>query len=271
MIDFDKVTIIIPHLGESANEEYSIEQCVRSLIETVPQMKILIAKNGVNNCTHASDVWTKKQGQGIAVNAAVATVNTEWIMVSNSDMVYPPNWWENLTNGLSDDVLCVSPKLIEPRPGALTFGIYFCGGAGGDFDKEKWLNFAKDYQGQGLRTGFNLPFLIKRDVFNLIGQYDINFDPWGSNSDSCLQTRIMLAGIQPMQNTNAIVYHFSQTSGTGNPENRPFWQRNWDYYINKYGFERKSSPDIWTSQNIIDYDKLKFHPWWEGYYAKKML
>ena len=118
------------------------------------------------------------------------------------------------------------------------------------------------------RTGFNLPFLIKRELFNLIGQYDINFDPWGSNSDSCLQTRIMLAGVQPYQNTNSIVYHFSTTSGGSNSDYHSFWEKNWHYYIKKYGFSRADSPIIWTSEDIIQYDKLIYKPEWMGKYGK---
>ncbi len=267
MINPEKCTIIIPHLGESAGEEYSIEQCIRSLMETVPQMKFLIAKNGPKECAHSSDVWVSQQDQGTAVNAAVATTDTEWIFVTNSDMVYPSGWWENLTSGLPDEIMCVSPKLIEPRPGAPTFGVYFCGGAGGDFDKQKWLEYAKNYTGQGLRTGFNLPFLIKRELWDTIGGYDINYRPWGSNSDSDLEYKIRLAGIQPMQNTNCIVYHFGQTSGTFSPDNRGFWDKNWHYFINKWGIERASSPDIWTATFKIPVDQLKYRPSWMWKYV----
>ena len=68
----------------------------------------------------------------------------------------------------------------------------------------------KEHMGYGgLRTGFNLPFLIKRELWDMVGGYDINYDPWGSNGDSDLEYKIRLAGVQPYQNTNSIVYHFS--------------------------------------------------------------
>lgn len=273
MIDKSSVTVIIPHLGGTKESEYALSQCLLSLEESSwPAENIIVSVNGGKCQEHYANVKIDAQGQEKAVNAAATTVNTPWIFVTNDDMQYAPGWWEELTFPMEgrEEILCISPKLIEPRAGAPTFEVYFCGGAGGDFDKQKWLEFAKNYKKNEmpLRTGFNLPFLIKKELWDLINGYDVNFSPWGSNSDSCLQTRIMLAGVQPYQNTNAIVYHFSQTSGTGREENRPYWQKNWDYYIEKYGFERASSPEIWVSQNIIDWDKLKFKPWWLNFYKK---
>ncbi len=267
MIDTSQVDIVIPHLGYTKEEEYSLDQCLLSLKETVPDIRVIIAKNG-NPCSHNNfDVWVKEQDQGMAVNAAVSITDTEWIMVSNSDMVYAPGWFEKLT---AIERSCISPQLVEPRQGAPTFIEYFCGGAGGDFDKAKWLEFAKNHLDtvQFLRTGFNLPFLIKRELWDTIQGYDINYRPWGSNADSDLEYKIRLAGVQPYQNTNAIVYHFGQSSGTFSPDNRPFWDKNWHYFISKWGFERASTDQgIWTADFVIPEDKLKYKPAWKDKYA----
>jgi len=275
MIDTSQVSIVIPHLGQTSEQEYALDQCLQSLKETFSG-KILVVANGRKTCNHEWNIHIADQGQCKAVNAAAATVNTPWIFVTNDDMVYAPNWFEKLTKPInlqmessvpSYEIKCISPKLIEPRAGAPTFEVYFCGGAGGDFDKVKWLEFVSNYKGQGLRTGFNLPFLIKKELWDLISGYDVAYDPWGSNGDSDLQAKIHLAGIQPYQNTNAIVYHFAETSGTSSPENRPYWQKNWDYFISKFGFERQSSPMVWESVDIINYNKLKYKPFWMNHYA----
>src|SRR3989304_7651536 len=274
MIDKSQITLIIPHLGGSNESEYALSQCLTSLNETAPDIKKIVAINGRKCLTHSPDIFVAEQGQNTATNAAVATTNTEWIMVSNDDQVYPSGWWEKLTNNLFDSltvwgelkIKCISPKLIEPIDGAPTFEKYFCGGAGGDFDKQKFLDFAKNHQGQGVRTGFNLPFLIKRELWDTVGGYDINYDPWGSNGDSDLEYKIKLAGVQSYQNTNCVVYHFSQTSGTSHPENRPYWQKNWDYFIEKWGFERASGNAIWQADFDIPQEKLKYKPSWMGKY-----
>jgi hypothetical protein len=226
-------------------------------------------------------IHVEEQGQCKAVNAAAATVNTPWIFVTNDDMVYAPGWFDRLTTNLVGEEImgkipaCISPQLVEPKLGAPTFLIEFCGGAGGDFNKEKWLDYAKKMvldslsydQNKGIRTGFNLPYLISKELWDTVGGYDVNYDPWGSNSDSDLEYKIRLAGIQPYQNTNCLVYHFSQTSGTFHPDNQSYWQKNWDYFIEKWGFPR-TDEGIWEASFTIP-ETNKFHPEWEGKYGSK--
>ncbi len=272
MINPKDVTIIIPHLGETKEQEYSFDECYASLRESAPEIRIVVAKNG-GACHHPRDVRVVSQGQCKAVNAAVAITNTPWIMVTNDDMVYPSGWFDDLTGGtlgiglISDADTCISPQLVEPRSGAPTFIEYFCGGAGGDFDKQKFFDFCKkDRLEKQISKGFNLPFLIKRDIWDLVGGYDINYDPWGSNSDSDLLYKIKLAGVEPYQNHNCLVYHFSQTSGTFESQNRSAWQKNWDYFIQKWGFPR-TDEGIWEASFTIPDEGRKFRPTWEGHYG----
>jgi len=186
-------------------------------------------------------------------------------------MIYPPYWWDMLVmdGDWLDKYSCVSPKLVEPRPGAPTFLVEPFGGAGGDFDKQKFLSFVKNYQTPNkrflLKRGFNLPFLIKKELWDLVGGYDINYDPWGSNGDSDLEYKIKLAGVQPQQNEACLVYHFSQTSGTFNPENDSYRFANYAYFKEKWGFDR-TDDGIWEATFEIPDEGRIFRPWWEGYY-----
>ena len=262
MIQQSDVTIIIPHLGETKEQEYAFDECYASLRESTPEIKIVVAKNG-GACHHPRDVRVVSQGQCKAVNAGVAITNTPWILITNDDMIYAPGWWDVFSDFTFSQ--CISPLLVEPRPGAPTFEVCPCGGAGGDFDKQKFFDFNSKYIGKGIRTGFNMPVLITRELWELVGGYDINYDPWGSNSDSDLEYKIKLAGVQPYQNTNCLVYHFGQTSGTFESQNREAWQKNWDYFIKKWGFPR-TDEGIWEATFEIPKEN-KFHPWWEGYYA----
>jgi len=286
MIDKSQVSIIIPHLGTTDAQVFALRNCLSSFLETC-KINIIVAYNGlgelkeggsgtgflkeiVENQDRISYLQLQKQGQGIAVNAAIATVTTPWVMVTNDDMIYAPRWFEKLTENITDDMLCISPQLVEPQQGAPTFLTYFCGGAKGDFNKEQWLNFAFSHYNskivKPIRTGFNLPFLIRKDLWDTVGGYDPNYDPWGSNGDSDLEYKIRLAGIQPYQNTNCIVYHFSQTSGTFEPQNHSFWQKNWEYFRNKWGFYR-TDKRIWEADFIMPDKERIFRPDWEGKYA----
>jgi GT2 family glycosyltransferase len=266
MIDPKNCTVIIPHLGGTPESEFALDECLKSLQETSPEgLKIVLALNGDKCQKHDGEIRIKSQGQCKAVNSAVAMTNTEWIMITNDDMIYKNLWWNKLTDNLSNEVYCVSPQLVEPIQGAPSFIRYFCGGAGGDFNKQKWIDFSENYKGEGLRTGFNLPFLIKRDLWDMVQGYDISYDPYGSNSDSDLEYKIRLAGVQPMQNTNCIVYHFSQTSGTFFPENSSYWGKNWQYFIDKWGFPR-TDDGIWEANFVMPDKERIFRPEWEGKY-----
>jgi GT2 family glycosyltransferase len=278
MVAEKDVTIIMPHLGKSKEMRTAYMESSSSLVRTSKIPRLVAINGGLNEefiRTVKDDqpigeyvILLAAQGQCKAVNAAIATTDTPWIFVTNDDMVYPPGWFEKLVEDIGDKT-CVSPKLIEPRPGAPTFEVYFCGGAGGDFDEQKWLEFAKSYRGTGWRTGFNLPFLIKRDLWDMVGGYDINYDPWGSNGDSDLEYKIKLAGVQPYQNTNSIVYHFSQTSGTFHPSKHTFWERNFAYFTEKWGFPR-TDDGIWEATFDIPKPPIrKYVPKWEGKYGNK--
>lgn len=272
MINPKDCTIIIPHLGGTKESEYALDECLKSLRETC-DIKIVVAVNG-QQCIVDHDVngiqvlAITEQGQCKAVNAAVATTNTPWIFVTNDDMIYAPGWWDKLLE-FDPTFKCLSPRLVEPRKGAPTFIEYFCGGAGGDFDKQKFLDFVKNYKELDSydSRGFNLPFLITREVWDTIGGYDINFDPWSSNSDSDLEYKIKLAGIQPRQNDNCLVYHFSQTSGTFEPRNDEYRFKNYAYFKEKWGFDRTDN-GIWeaTFEIPTKEEGRIFSPSWEGKY-----
>jgi len=268
-----KLSIVIPTINRTGdlNQDRKINnalmECVVSLQETTDRdVEIIIVSNNddpkalpveVNyNRIIRVNVW--EQGQCRAVNAGVGVASGDWIMVTNDDMVYYPGWTKHLT----EEYDCYSPMLIEPTDGAPTFKKVFYGGADGDFDRKGWLEYAASHEGSGWRTGFNLPFVIRKELFDLIGGYDVAYDPWGSNSDSDLEYKIKLAGVQPMQNTDWVVYHFSQTSGTFHPSKRKWWEENYKYFIDKWGFERVDSPEIWEASFEIPKDKLLYKPKW---------
>lgn len=280
MINKSDVTIIIPTLSSERND-FARKECLLSLQESgFPVENIIIVYNGLKRSgeeiyfyetspLYPIEMYLTEQGQCKAVNAAAATVNTPWIMVSNDDMIYKKDWFDNLTSRgfgtllekFNDDIDCVSPQLVEPIDGAPTFVKYFCGGVGGDWDRQKWIDYRHPITIGNLRSGFNLPFLIKKEVWDMVGGYDVNYDPWGSNSDSDLEYKLKLAGVDMYQNTNCPVYHFSQTSGTFEPQNRYYWEKNFAYFEQKWGFPRTDN-GIWEATFTIPYDKLKYKPKW---------
>ena len=69
-----------------------------------------------------------------------------------------------------------------------------------------------------------------------------------------------------MQVRGCVVYHFSQTSGIFSPEHQDAWDKNWQYFIDKWGFPR-TDEGIWEANFTIPLDKLKFNPEWKGKYG----
>ena len=142
-----------------------------------------------------------------------------------------------------------------------------------EFNKEVVDRFIKKIAREVplLEEGFNLPFFIRKDVWDTIGGYDKEYDPWGSNSDTDLQTLIELAGIKPKRYRDMGVYHFSSKSGTFDGSNQELWWKNWHYYTRKFGFNRDMEPkaSTWYCKDMIHYDKLVFKPTWLDKYKGK--
>jgi len=194
-------------------------------------------------------------------------------------MYFAPGWNRNLRF----DDLCFSPNLVEPvnnHGSAQPFRKFDGGFTLDEFKREavdNYISSATANQQVNKRkdspleeTGFNLPFFIKAEVWRTIGGYDEKYDPWGSNSDTDLQTKINLAGITPMRLRDVLVYHFSNKSGTFDNSNQTYWQRNWDYYQGKWGFNRDElGSDVWMNTNILpeDKDRILYKPDWTGKYA----
>lgn len=274
-----KISVIIPTLEK--NKDY-LKLCVESLRAMV-DWDIIVVSNGSKTTYDLDDVFgiskryhTSQQGQCHATNIGVkqAEPDSDYIMVSNDDMYYAPGWNKNLS--FTHPVF--SPNLVEPtdnRGSALPFLKVDGGYTLDKFDQkavDKFIKFTVNREAKKSEVGFNLPFFIKKDLWDTIEGYDENYDPWGSNSDTDLQMKIELAGVTPRRVRDVLVYHFSNKSGTFEPENQGFWQNNWDYLTEKWGFNRDQlGSDPWYCKNMLPEDKkqIKFEPTWAGSYGKQ--
>ena len=275
------VLAIIPSLPE-VDKEY-MELCVDSLRATVDWPIVVVTNGGrttqpldkswtTGRCTH---LHTRQQGQCNAVNigAQYASPTTDYLFIVNSDMYFAPDWNKNLRF----DYTVFSPNLVEPvnNNGSAPPFLKADGGFNLDeFDTELVDDYVKEMVKEekgNEETGFNLPFFIRKDVWETIGGYDTKYDPWGSNSDTDLQTRINIAGITPMRLRDVLVYHFSNKSGTFDGSHQEEWQRNWDYFQQKFGFNRDElNSDVWYNLRMLpeNIDDCKFQPDWMMKYGE---
>lgn len=265
-----KVTAIIPTMEKT--KDY-LKICVESLRKTVDWDIIVVSNGGeaypldVNGVTIR--LHTRDQGQCRAVNigASSASLDTDYLFIINDDMYFAPGWNEHL----KFDHLCFSPNLVEPTDNngsAPPFLKLDAGFTLDEFKSDLVDEFIANHESESDTTGFNFPVFIRGDVWYTISGYDEKYDPWGSNSDTDLQTKIELAGIQPMRLRDVLVYHFSNKSGTFDGSHQAEWQRNFDYYREKWGFTRDDDPkpDTWMATNLVNKEMNKFHPKWEGRY-----
>jgi len=264
-----EITIVIPSLHPAFHDlsGKALDYCLPSLNKSFGG-PVEIAFNG-----EGSDY---PQGQCGAVNRVAKKVKTEWMMVSNNDMVFSPNWLKELTKNVENfGLLVASPNLVEPTRGAAPFLEKFCGGLGGDFDEQCFLDFVETQKqhenspicGNVIENGFNLPFLVRKDVWDTVGGYDEAYDPWGSCSDTDLQTRFLIAGVNPTRVRSSLVYHFTNASGTFAADLESFRHKNWRYYEEKFGFKSFGAADgVWYRPEIPK--TLKFKPSWTNKYLK---
>ena len=273
-----KVSVIIPSLASDKTKPY-LRECVESLRATT-DWDIIVVTNGINapeplNIDGITKrLHTRDQGQCNAVNIGFQLVepNIDYIMICNDDMYFAPGWNKNLRF----DHPCFSPNLIEPtdNAGSAEPFLKFDGGVDlerfkqGDVDlfvNSKINSLEIMLKGELIKneeSGFNFPVFIKKDLWNLIGGYDIAYDPWGSNGDTDLQTKINLAGVTPMRLTDVLVYHFSSKSGTFDGSHQDFYQNNIEYFKEKFGFDRDElESDVWYNKSMIpdDKSKIRYH------------
>lgn len=261
--------IVIPSLYE-VDGEY-LKLCVESLRKSGFGGRIIVVTNGGSQpkldipgiSTH---LHTRDQGQCGAVNRGAQLVDAPYMMVSNSDMYYAPGWDKNLRF----DYPVFSPNLVEPHnnngsaPPFLKYSDCFDIGQFNKDDIDLFIKLHIDNPTVGddePEPGFNLPFFIKADFWRFLGGYDVAYDPWGSNSDTDLQTRINLAGVTPMRLRDVLVYHFSNKTPTFAPENNDFRMNNFTYFKEKFGFDRDElNSDVWYNKDMIptDLDIIKY-------------
>lgn len=274
------LTAIIPSLA-GVDGEY-LKVCVESLRESGFDGDIIVVTNGGKDMNPIADLeiqgitkhlHTRQQGQCNAVNRGVEAVegDCKYIFVINADMYFAPGWDRNL----GFEYKCFSPNLVEPvnNNGSAPPFLKFDGGYTLDeFKKDEVNGFiegATQLKNKS-ESGFNFPFFMDIELWRTIGGYDEKYDPWGSNSDTDLQTLVNVAGVTPMRVRDVLVYHFSNKSGTFDGSHQAEWQNNFDYYRRKFGYTRDDEPqaDVWYNKNMVLPDKLIFHPSWEGKYLE---
>jgi hypothetical protein len=239
-----------------------LDLCIQSLMRNTStfSIELLIAPNGLDTAY--------PQGQCQAVNREAQHASSEWLFIINDDMYLPPGW--DVASDWSRS-LCWCPNLIEPMEVGSADPFEKCDAHCdiSTFDQMAVDRCATEMRQtiQGTENGFNFPIFIHTSLWRTIGGYDTRYDPWGSNSDSDLLAKVVLAGVQPLRNRDCFLYHFSGKAGTFDGSHEAERQANFAYYESKWGFKRH--PDIVNGH--IDMQRLTYRPWWVGQFAQPLI
>lgn len=262
-----RISILIPTLRE--NIEY-LKMTVDSIRKYSHEPHEIIV------CTNDGNPWDVgiegvrtvhniPQGQCGAVNLGVKNATNDFILVSDDDVVFPPNW-EELTEK-TKEVDFLSGNFMEGRckgvGSCYPWTIYNAGDNPQNFNWEEWEKKSIELAEQRWENGFGFPLICKKSLWEEIGGYDESFDPWGSNCESDVEYKLMLKGIMPMRWRGVLTYHFSNISGTfTKPEALPYWERNKRLFGEKWGLIRAGIPQIWLCDFKIDGKNLRYRPSW---------
>jgi glycosyltransferase involved in cell wall biosynthesis len=247
------VTFIIPTMSKT--KKY-LDFCVKSIKEnTKVKYEILIGENG--------DGTGYPQGQWGAVNRLVPKAKYDWIFLLNDDMYVPKGWDKDLLF----PCYCFSPQtqwLSEPVPG-LNYATLDAGTTIEDFDKDRVDEFMMNNEDRMVENGFHFPIIFNKAIWSHVEGFDEMYDPWGSNGDSDFEYKLWLAGVQPKFYHGIFVYHFGSKTESFSADKQNYWQKNWDYFIEKWGFAREETPWVQRADLHIPLEKLKYLPEWRWY------
>lgn len=260
-----KISIIVPVLINSPTTKDDnwiwLKKCVSSLKKNSKENHeiLVVTNNGKPKEVPIKGIkviHNTPQGQCQAVNLGVKEAKHDYVMIIDEDMVFPIGWEELIEK--AQEYPFVSGTLME-RGGSFVNNP--CGGLM-DFNEQKFETDAKILAKKEWENGFGFPLICKKKVWEMVEGYDEQFDPWGSNVDSDLEYKLMLAGIMPKRWKGTLVYHFAQVSGTFAEENMHLVQANISKFERKWGFARARSPEIWSCDFTIPKGLLKYKPKW---------
>jgi len=224
------ISIVIPVF----NQLYFTKISLESLQKTIPDdVKIIVIDNGSTDGTgeylatlHGVRVMRNSDNLGCACawNQGVNTTQSEWVVISNNDVIVSPGWLEGLLSFAEE----VGADVVSPaiREGEYNYDI---------------VQYSKDFIERmacvsriGVAQG--VCFMVRRYVFERIGLFDENFKI-GQFEDADFFRRAKIAGFTLITTGRSFIHHFSSITQDSirkdesmkpyESENRMYFRRKW--------------------------------------------
>ncbi|MBR5132954.1 MAG: glycosyltransferase family 2 protein [Alistipes sp.] len=210
------------------NGRHHLERYLPSVVaNTSGDAEVIVADNG---STDDSLQWLRLTYPDVRVicldrnygfaggyNRALKEVDSEYVLLLNSDVEVTPNWWQPLVNVLDNnaDVAAVAPKLLaDTERGKFEYA----GASGGFIDylgypfcRGRILSSVESDEGQyddsrEIFWASGAAMCCRRELFLELGGFDEDFFAHMEEID--LQWRMQLAGYRIMVEPRSVVYHF---------------------------------------------------------------
>lgn len=167
-----------------------------------------------SNTTLYIHAGPERMGITLLYDKAVSIAKNDIVFIGHSDMIYGPNFLDNMMKHLSKGkVICatrIEPPLHPPGPEKIinNFGLEY-----NQFEEEKFEKFVLELQEseayKDLRSGgMFAPWMMYKKDYDAIGGHDHLFVPQ-SREDSDIFNRFLLAGYDLIQSKDAFVYHMT--------------------------------------------------------------
>ena len=209
------------------NGKHHMEHYLPSVVRySAAEADIVVADNG---STDGSVAWLKEHYPGVRViamdknygfaegyNRAIAQIETQYVLLLNSDVEVTQGWLTPLIALLDEraDVAAVAPKLLADRE---RDKFEYAGASGGFIDylgypfcRGRILSKVESDKGQyddcrEIFWGSGAALCCRREVFRELGGFDGSFFAHMEEID--LQWRMQLAGWRVMVEPRSVVYH----------------------------------------------------------------
>jgi glycosyltransferase involved in cell wall biosynthesis len=151
-------------------------------------------------------------------NGPSALVKSDYIVLSDDDYYYAPDWDFYLLEEikkLNHDYFCITGTMIEHSPTQYPTSIiapHDFGKTVQEFNEQKFLSEYKNIPFHDWTGGNWYPLVLHKNIWNLIGGLSTEFTP-GMASDPDMMMKLWHAGVRYYKGVNASrIYHFGSKS-----------------------------------------------------------
>jgi GT2 family glycosyltransferase len=156
-------------------------------------------------------------GLNAALNACAREAKYDYFYLCHTDMLLMPGWDTALikrTRFLKPDTFLFCSRSIEKKRGHTPFHIIKDYGDDPDhFQRDKLLEDFKDHSDHSVVTGYRMPFLLHRKLWDKMGGVDENYFSYATDNDLFMSAYD--AGIRRFWMVNqSLIYHLQGQSNS---------------------------------------------------------